>query len=56
MSPIFTNPVKGKPFHLCPDANDYSVGAALEQEGEDGQWRIVAYGSRSLTNAERKGS
>jgi len=55
-SMIFTNPVKGKPFHLCPDASDYAVGAALEQEGKDGQWHIVAYGSRSLTNAERKWS
>jgi len=30
MSLIFTNPVKGKPFHLCPDASDYTVRAALE--------------------------
>jgi len=35
---ILTNPVKGKPFHLCPDASDYVVRAALEHEGEDGQW------------------
>jgi len=55
-SPIFTNPVKGKPFCLCPDASDYAVGAALEQEGEDGQWHVVAYGSYSLNDAERKWS
>jgi len=55
-SPILTNPVKGKPFHLCPDESDYSVGAALEHEGEDGQWQVVAYGSHSLTNAGRKWS
>jgi len=55
-SPIFTNPVKGKPFHLCPDASDYAVGAALEHEGKDGQWHVVAYGRCSLTNAERKWS
>jgi len=51
---IFTDPVKGKTFCLCPGASDYAVGAALEQEGEDGQWHVVACGSRSLTNAERK--
>jgi len=55
-SPIFTDPVKGQPFHLCPDASDYAVGAALEQEGKDGQWHVVAYGSHSLTSAERKWS
>jgi len=55
-SQIFTNPVKGKPFCLCPGASDYAVGAALEQEGKDGQWHVVAYGSHSLTNAERKWS
>jgi len=26
MSQIFTNPLKGKPFCLCPDASDYAVG------------------------------
>jgi len=35
---------------------DYAIGAVLEQEGEDGQWHIVAYGSHSLTDAERKWS
>jgi len=56
MSLIFTNPMKGKPFCLCPDASDYAVGAALEQEGKDGQWHVVAYGSCSLTDTERKWS
>jgi len=56
LSPIFTKPVKGKPFCLCPDTSGHAVGAALEQEGKDGQWHVVAYGSRSLTNAERKWS
>jgi len=48
--------VKGKPFCLCPDASNYAVRAALEQEGQDGQCHVVAYGSRSLTDAERKWS
>jgi len=39
---IFTNPVKGKPFHLCPDASDYAVGAALKQEGACcGIWKLL---------------
>jgi len=56
LAPILAYPVNGKPFHLCTNASDYAIGAVLEQEGEDGQWHIVAYGSRSLTNAERKWS
>jgi len=55
-SRILTDPVKGKPSCLCPDASDYPVRAALEQEGEDIQCHIVAYGSHSLTNPERKWS
>jgi len=54
--PILAYPANGKPFCLCVNASDYAIGAALEQEGEDGLWHVVAYGSRSLTNAERKWS
>jgi len=28
----------------------------LEQEGKDGQWHVMAYGSFSLTSTERKWS
>jgi len=55
-APILAYPVNGKPFRLCTDTSDYVVGAALEKEGEDGQWHVVAYGSRSLNDAERKWS
>jgi len=55
-APILASPVNGKPFCLCTDASDYAIGAVLEQEGKDGQWHFVAYGSRSLTDAERKWS
>jgi len=48
-APILAYPVNGKPFRLCTNASDYT---ALEQEGDDGQWHIVA----ALANAERKWS
>jgi len=53
---IFTDPVKGKPFCLCPDASDYAVGAALEQKGRMVSGMLLHIGSCSLTNAERKWS
>jgi len=53
---ILADPVNGKPFCLCTDASDYAIQAVLEQEGKDGQWHVVAYGSCSLTSAERKWS
>jgi len=31
----------------------WSIRAALEQEGEDGLWHVVAYGSSSLSGAEK---
>jgi len=53
---ILSNPVKGKHLCLCPDASDNAVGATLEQEGEDGQWHVLVYGSCSLSDADRKWS
>jgi len=41
-SPIFSDPVKGKPFHLCPDASDYAVRAAFRTEGEG--WSVPSCG------------
>jgi len=52
-APILAYPVNGKPFCLCTNASDYAIGAALEQEGEDGLWHVVAYGSHSLSGAEK---
>ena len=42
-----------KPFVLETDASSDGLGAVLLQEGEDGKLHPVAYGSRSLTKAER---
>ena len=42
-----------KPFMLETDASSDRLGAVLLQEGEDGKLHPIAYGSRSLTKAER---
>ena len=42
-----------KPFVLETDASSDGLGAVLLQEGEDGKLHPVAYGSQSLTKAER---
>ena len=42
-----------KPFVLETDASSDELGAVLLQEGEDGKLHPIAYGSRSLTKAER---
>jgi len=55
-APILASPVHSKPFCLCTNTSDYTIGAALEQEGEDGLWHAVAYGSRSLSGAEKNWS
>ena len=42
-----------KPFILETDASSNGLGAVLLQEGEDGKLHPIAYGSQSLTKAER---
>ena len=42
-----------KPFMLETDASSNGLGAVLLQEGEDGKLHPIAYGSWSLTKAER---
>ena len=42
-----------KPFALETDASSEGLGAVLLQEGEDGKLHPIAYGSQSLTKAER---
>ena len=42
-----------RPFILETDVSSDGLGAVLLQEGEDGKLHPVAYGSQSLTKAER---
>ena len=42
-----------KPFMLEMDVSSDGLGAVLLQEGEDGKLHPIAYGSHSLTKAER---
>ena len=43
-----------KEAHLYVDASPYGLSAILMQKNETGDLRIVAYGSRSLTDVERR--
>lgn len=52
-APILTCPNFELPFVVQTDASDYGIGCVLSQE-QDGQEKVIAYLSRSLTNVERK--
>ena len=50
--PVMAYPDYTKPFILHTDASERGLGAALFQK-QDGQLQVIAYGSRTLTPAER---
>ena len=51
--PILAYPDFTRQFILHTDASKDGLGAVLYQEDEDGVLRVIGYGSRSLTQAER---
>ena len=52
-APILSFPDFEKPFIPDTDACQYGIGAVLSQD-HDGEEKVVAYGSRTLSKAERK--
>ena len=50
--PILGYPDFSKPFVLHTDASQEGLGAVLHQK-QDGKMRVIGYGSRSLTKAEK---
>ena len=42
------------PTKVSADASSYGIGAVLLQKQESGEWKLVAYSSRSLTSTEQK--
>ena len=52
--PILAYPNFEKEFILYTDASDYAIGYILGQLDDTGKEKVIAYGGRSLNNAERK--
>ena len=52
-TPILAYANYKKPFQLQTDASDLGLGAVLYKNDNEGQQRVIAYASRSLSNTER---
>ena len=51
---ILAIPSPGRQFILDTDSSDYASGAVLLQKDQEGKERVIAYGSFSLTRAQRR--
>ena len=52
--PILAYPNFEKPFLISCDASKFGLGYILGQKDDSGHERVIAYGGRTLSNAERK--
>ena len=52
-APMLAYPDYTRPFILDTDASDVGMGGVLSQVGEDGYERVIAFGSKLLSKAER---
>ncbi len=52
-APILAFPDLDRPFILDTDASDKGIGGVLSQKDDDGNERVVAYASKSLSRAEQ---
>jgi len=50
---VLAAPDLDKKMRIEVDTSDYVIGGVLFIECEDGQWRLVAYLSKSLNETER---
>ena len=52
-APVLTFPNFEKEFIRCTDASSYGIDAVLMQHDNNGKYRVIAYTSRLLTEAEQ---
>jgi hypothetical protein len=51
-APVLSLPKNDNPYAVEPDSSGYATGATLSQK-QDGVWKAVAFGSKSLNDVER---
>src|SRR6266436_7268347 len=52
-APALTFPSKSSPFHLECDASNFTTGAILSQQQEDGLFHLIGFMSKSFSDMER---
>ena len=52
-APVLSFADNSKPFLLETDASKDELGEVLLQEGDDGKYHPIAYGSKALTKSEK---